>query len=154
MFTPPGEYFAAESSVSCCSIGSACGVSGHHNVIQQAAHLEGDRNSTIEKTEELHSNAGPMSMLMSTRDGEQCLLDLLVPNYDVAHPTVSASMNRLVKKAQRIKEAKCRCHTPLLEVREQAAFELEIPWGVQVSRLLVYQSPACFTDLSIAGMFY
>eukprot|EP01043_Picozoa_sp_COSAG02_P038591 COSAG02_NODE_2987_length_7613_cov_13.554565_1_plen_1662_part_00 len=74
--------------------------------------------------------------MMYLRDHDKVALDLLVPNYDVAHPNVSAAMNRLMKKAQRIKL--CHDHTPLLEVQESAEFELKIPPEVQ--RRIVWRS--------------
>ena len=74
--------------------------------------------------------------MMLLRDHGEIALDLLVPNYHVAHPSVSEAMNRLVKKAQRIEL--CRPHTPLLEVMESAEFELQIPGEVQ--RSIVFRS--------------
>ena len=74
--------------------------------------------------------------MMLLRDDDEIALDLLVPNYHVAHPTVSAAMHRLVKKAQRIEL--CRPHTPLLEVMESAEFEFHIP--VEVQRSIVFRS--------------
>jgi hypothetical protein len=79
---------------------------------------------------------------MTALDEGECNLDLLVPNYDVAHPTVSSAMNRLMKKAQRIQEAECEAHTPLLEVKENAEFEFDVPMMLQLQ--IVKRSAAQF----------
>lgn len=84
----------------------------------------------VQATKALHT---PMKLLW---DEGKVPLDLLVPNYGVAHPNVSMAMNRLMKAAQRIDCAKLNEfspfeHTPLLQVSETADFELQLPTDVQ-----------------------
>jgi hypothetical protein len=68
--------------------------------------------------------------------GGQCDIRGLVPNFKAAHPPVSAVMNRLLRKAQRIGAS--YEHTPLLEVSEDTEFELKLPQRVQAK--ILYRS--------------
>lgn len=91
---------------------------------------------------EVRANSVEATMSQLAGSSGQCEMKLLVPDCDradesvTAHPQVSASMARLLKKVQRIPTA--HEHTPLMEVFADTEFHLSIPWKVQAK--IVYRT--------------
>lgn len=77
--------------------------------------------------------SGPMSSLHSTKE---CLLCQLISD-GAAQPIVTSAMKRLMKRAQRIYDQ----HTPLIEIKETAHFELQIPSEVKRKLLCCQNFP-------------